>query len=288
MRALRRHYKLKRAAGAAIILLAFCRPVIAAPPSSPKYVRIMSLKLCTDELLMDLAPPQRIASISYLSREKAALKLWPEAADIAVNHNTAEEVLSAHPDLVLTDEFTTPVMRAVLARSGARVVEVPVARNFDQIRKVTRLVADAIGARPRAEMLIAHMDDTLRRLAASAPRRTIRVAGWGGGGFVPGRDGLFNSVLFAAGGQSIAGGFYDVEGLIAVRPEVLAYGDDYSDTPSLRGDQNDHPVLLKLFGGRRITYPSALYGCGLPQSADAAVALRAALTGILRNPGGLP
>ncbi len=282
---------MKRVIGAAIILLAVCRPVIAAPASPP--ARIMSLKLCTDELLMDLVPPERIASISYLSREKAALKIWPQAAGIPVNHNTAEEVLAAHPDLVLTDEYTTPAMRAVLARSGAKVVEVPAAGDFDQIRKVTRLVADAVGARPRAKMLIAHMDDTLRRLAANAPRRIIRVAGWGGGGFVPGREGLFNSVLLAAGGQSIAGGYYDVESLIAARPDVLAYGDDYSDTPSLRRDQNVHPVLLKLFAGRRITYPSALYGCGLPQSADAAAALRTALTAAMRNPaplrnGGLP
>ena len=60
----------------------------------------MSLKICTDELLMDLVPPDRIASITYLSREKAALKLWPQAAHIPVNHNSAEEVLAAHPDLI--------------------------------------------------------------------------------------------------------------------------------------------------------------------------------------------
>lgn len=274
---------MKWAMGAAIIVLAICRPVIAAPASPPKFEHIMSLKLCTDELLMDLVPPQRIASISYLSREKAALKIWPEAAHIPVNHNTAEEVLAVHPDLILTDEFTTPAMRAILAQSGAKLVEVPTARDFEEIRKVTRLVGDVIGARPGAEALIAQMDATLRRLAASAPRQLIRVAGWGGGGFVPGRDGLFNSVLAAAGGQSIAGGYYDVESLIAARPDILVYGDDYSDTPSLRRDQNDHPVLLKLFAGRRITYPSALYGCGVPQSADAAVALRTALTAAMRG-----
>lgn len=109
----------------------------------------MSLKLCTDELLMDLAAPEQIASISYLSREKAALKLWPEAARFLVNHNTAEEVLAVHPDLVLTDEFTSPAMRGVLARSGAKVVEVPAAENFDQIRAVTRQVGDAVERAPR-------------------------------------------------------------------------------------------------------------------------------------------
>ena len=115
----------------------------------------MSLKLCTDALLMDLAPVQRIASVSYLSREKAALAFWPVAARLPVNHNSPEEVLATHPDLVLTDTFTSPAMRAALAKSGARVVEVPAAQSFDQIRAVTRQVAQALGEEARGEALIA-------------------------------------------------------------------------------------------------------------------------------------
>jgi iron complex transport system substrate-binding protein len=101
---------------------------------------------------------------------------------------------------------------------------------------------------------------------------------------------LFNAVLEAAGGIDVAAedGYTDVEGLIAAKPDVLAYGDDYIDTPSLRSDQNDHPLLLKLFGNRRIVYPAALYGCGLPESAGAAAALRAKLLEAMRQPGGVP
>ena len=93
------------------------------------------------------------------------------------------------------------------------------------------------------------MDAALRDLAAAKPVRPIRVMGWGGGGFVPGRTTLFNAVLDAAGGTDIAtnDGYYDVEGLIAAKPDVLAYGDDYIDTPCLRMDQNAHPVLLTLY-----------------------------------------
>ena len=88
-------------------------------------------------------------------------------------------------------------------------------------------------------------------------------------------------MLQAAGAVNIVGGegsyYYDVESLIAAQPDILAYGDDYIDTPSLHMDQDAHPALLKLFANRRIVYPAALGGCGLPQSADAAVALRVAL-----------
>lgn len=254
----------------------------------PRAGRIMSLKLCTDELLMDLVPEKRIVSLSYLSQEDAALKLWPQAARLPVNHNTPEEVLAARPDLVLTDRYTTPAMRRALALSGARVVEVPEAENFAQIRAVTRMVAAAVGEPNRAEEMLAKMDATLGELAAERPARPARVAGWGEGGFVPGSSGLFNAVLAAAGGQPIAGGYYDVESLIAARPDVLAFGDAYLDAPSLRADQDNHPALGALFANRRVVYPSALLACGLPESADAAAALHDALEGAMRAPGGIP
>jgi iron complex transport system substrate-binding protein len=236
----------------------------------------MSLKVCTDELLLDLAPPSRIASITFLSRQKALLRQWPQAAQIPVNHNTAEEILSLHPDLILTDPFIAPGLRPLLARTGARIVEVPPAENFEQIRADVRLVAKAVGEETRGEALIAHMDDELRDLAAHRPAKMLTVAEWGGGGYVPGRGGLFDALLTVAGARNVEQGslgYYDVESLIAAHPDALVYGDMYAGTTSLRADQDLHPALMQRYAGRRITYAS-LYGCGVPESADVAKQLQ--------------
>jgi iron complex transport system substrate-binding protein len=275
---------MKRGIGAVFILLLCMGQAMAAPPQ-----RVMSLTVCTDELLMDLAPPSRIASISYLSREKAALKLWPEAARLPVNHNSAEEILTQKPDLVLTLVYASTDMRGLLEKSGIRFLEVPQAGNFDQIRAVTRMVGDAIGEHERAEQLIARMDASLRELATGKPKQTIRVVGWGGGGFVPGGETLFNAVLDEAGGRNIAAhdGYYDVESLIAAKPDILAFADDYIDTPSLRRDQDDHPLLMRVFANRRIVYPAAYFGCGTPESAGAALKLRGQLLQAMGKPGGV-
>lgn len=281
---------MKQGIGAAIILLLMMGQGMSAPPvlNSPRH--IMSLTVCTDELLMDLAPPSRISSISYLSREKAALKLWPEAARLPVNHNTAEEILAAKPDLVITLVYASTDLRALLEKSGIRFLEVPQAENFAQIRSVTRMVGDAIGERPKADSLIARMDADLRTLAATKPKQMIRVAGWGGGGFVPGRRTLFNAVLAAAGGTDIApdDSYYDVESLVAAKPDILAFADDYIGTPSLRDDQNDHPVLLKFYANRRIVYPAAYLNCGTPESAEAAGRLRDQMRQAMAKTGGVP
>lgn len=239
----------------------------------------MSLKVCTDELLLDLVPPSRIASITFLSREKASLRQWPQASQVPVNHGAAEEIFAAHPDLILTDPFIAPTLRPLLARTGAKIVEVPPAENFEQIRSATRLVAKAVGEEARGEALIARMDATLRDLAAHRPAKRLTVAEWGGGGYVPGRGGLFEAILTAAGARNVeqgSFGYYDVESLIAADPDALVYGDTYEGTASLRDDQDQHPALIKRYAGKRVRY-AALYGCGVPESADVAKELQDAL-----------
>jgi iron complex transport system substrate-binding protein len=273
---------------AAAVLVLMIGPAAAAPASvdgtHPRAGRIMSLKICTDALLLDLVSPSRIASVTFLAREKAALRWWPQAAHIPVNHNTAEEILAAKPDLILTDTFTAPALRPLLAKTGAKVIEVPPAGNFDQIRAVTRMVAKAVGEEARGEQLIARMDADLKTLAARRPARPLNVAEWGGGGYVPGRGGLFDAVLTAVGARNIeqgAFGYYDVETLVAKNPDALIYGDTYAGTASLRDDQNLHPALLKRYANRRVSY-DPLYGCGVPQTARAALALQAALARVSR------
>jgi iron complex transport system substrate-binding protein len=269
---------------AAACLVLTGQAAAASPPqrimSLPaRAARIMSLKVCTDELLLDLVQPSRIASVTFLSREKAGLKYWPQAANIPINHGSAEEILSTHPDLILTDPFMAPSLRPLLAKTGAKIIEVPPAENFEKIRAVTRMVAKAVGEEARGEALIAQMDSDLRVLAAHRPRKMLSVAGWGTGGYVPGTGGLFDAMLTMAGARNVergAFGYYDVEGLIAANPDVLVYGDTYNGTTSLRADQDLHPALLKRYAGRRITY-AALYGCGVPQSAAIARQLQDAL-----------
>ena len=248
--------------------------VAAASPQ-----RIMSLKVCTDELLLDLVPASRIASVTFLSREKASLKVWPQGAAIPVNHGTAEEILTTKPDLILTDPFMAPSLRPLLAKSGARIVEVPPAENFEQIRAVVRLVAKEVGEEARGEALVARMDATVRDLQAHRPTRALTLMEWGTGGYVPGKGGLFDTMLTAAGARNVergSFGYYDVEALMAANPDALVYGDTYSGTTSLRADQDLHPALMKRYAGRRISYRS-LYGCGVPETADAAKQLQDAL-----------
>ena len=255
------------------------RPASAAGSPGPQHV--MSLSMCTDDLLLELLPPERIASVTYYARARSNLALWPQAAEVAVNAGTAEEVLAAKPDLVLAGTFTTPATRGLLEDLHVALLEVPPANDFDEIREVTRRVAHALQRDAAAESLLAAMDATLRSLAQTKPRRDIRVAAWGEGGSIPGKGTLFDAVLRAAGGTNIAAlhsnqayTSFDIEQLLAARPDVIAYPSNIGETPGRSTERALHPLILKLYAGKRVAYSSVLTSCGLPASVQAAVSLR--------------
>jgi len=255
----------------------------SAAAADPGPQHVMSLSMCTDDLLLELLPPERIASVTYYSRDPSNSYQWPQAAKVRVNWGTVEEVLAQKPDLVLAGTYTTPAARSLLKKLGWPLLEVAPAADFDQIRAVTRQVAHALERDAAGESLIAKMDSTLQELAASKPRQIIRVAAWGEGGSIPGKGTLFDAILEAAGGVNVAATLdgrytsFEVEQLIAARPDVLAYASDIGDTPGRNTEVAQHPLIRKLYSGRTVTYPGALYSCGVVESADAAAALRSSL-----------
>jgi iron complex transport system substrate-binding protein len=255
-----------------------------APAESSGPQRVMSLSMCTDDLLLDLLPPERITSVTYYARDPSISYVWPQAAKVAINSGTVEEVLAEKPDLVLAGTFTTPATRSLLKKFHMPLIEVAPAVDFDQIRAVTRRVAHALEREAVGEALIAKMDSTLRQLAVTRPSRIIRVAAWGEAGSAPGKGTLFDAILTAAGAVNVAAAgdagpylSFGMEQLIMAHPDVIAYASNTTDTPGLNADMAQHPLILKLYSGRTVTYPGALYSCGVVESADAAVALRANL-----------
>ena len=278
---------------ASLAVLAFSGAAGAA--EAPQ--RIMSLSQCTDQLLLQLVPPRRITSVTYLSRQTNESFLTAEAFNVPINYGTPEEVAREHPDLVLTGTFSTPAARTLLRRIGANLVEVPPAETFDQIRAATRQVAHAVGASEKGEALIAEMDAALADLARTKPAHRIVVAGWTTSGTVPAKGTLFDSILTAAGGENIAnligaeplyGQFtaFDLEQIVALKPDILAFGDSRVGRPDLSGEQLRHPVIRRLYANRQIAYPETLYSCGLPQSATiAARDLRRAMLDVMAKAG---
>lgn len=267
------------------VLTAACAPpqparTVPSSGATPPQ-RIVSLNLCNDQLLLQLVPPSRIASITWLSRTEGDPELLPLAMTLPVNHGSAEEVLSAHPDLVIAGRFTTSTTRRLLQRAGVPLLEVDPANDWEGIRRTTRQVAAAVGDTARGEELIAAMDAQLALLQSRPVAQPVRAIGWGGSSDdVPGRDTLFNTILETAGAinlgaQANGAASFDIEQVLWSRPRVLLRGAAYAAAPALRNRVAAHRALR----GQHyltMTYPEAVYGCPVPRAA--ALALRLATT----------
>jgi iron complex transport system substrate-binding protein len=262
--------------------------VAARAAEAPR--RVASLNLCTDQLLMALVPPERIASITWLSRSQGDPAQRPLAARLPVNRGSAEEVLAARPDLVLAGRFTTSTTRALLKRAGVPVLEVDAAQDWEGIRRVTRDVAAALGAQARGEQLLARMDAALAATAAVRPAVPLRAIGWSGAAEdVPGADTLFHTIITTAGAVNIAArtqgpASFDLEQVVRSRPQVLLRGTSLDEAPALRNTLALHPVLAALPGVATIEYPEGVYACGVPRAADLALELARRLAA-LPTPG---
>ncbi len=242
--------------------------------------RVMSISLCTDQLLLDLLPPSRITSVTYLSREPSESYLSAEAWKVPVNYGMAEEIVQERPDLVLAGAYTTPPARQLLKAVGIRMMVLPPANSFEDIRNQTLQVGHALGADVQAERLVRQMEATLAQLAATPLPHPLSILGLDGSGVAYGRGTLFDAIISAAGAVNLdtyAGygrASYDAELLLWARPDLLAFGDATIASPSLENSDVTQPLLRRVSAGRQIIYPELLYSCGLPQSADAAVQIR--------------
>jgi len=233
--------------------------------------RVVSLNLCTDELLVQLAP-ERIAALTYLARDPALSVVAVEAPRFPAVRPSAEAVLALNPDLVLAAPWGARAALAVVEARGVPVLRVDLPADFAGIRAQTRRLAAALGVGERGEALLAAMDARLAAAATRRPAAPPRALIWEPRGYTAGATSLGQAVLEAAGFANAAPGGQrrGLESLLADPPDLLVVPSRPA-FPSLATDLLDHPAL---HGLPRVEIPPALTLCPGPWTA-AAVSLLA-------------
>ena len=229
--------------------------------------RVVSLNLCSDQMLVLLAPEQ-VAALSPLARDPALSFVAAQAARLPVVRPTAEAVLRLHPDLVLAGVFGAQVTVGLLDQEGVRVVRLDMPQDFAGIRRQIMQLANRLGVPARGAALIANMDATLRSL----PRPSSRVTAlaWEPRGYAAGPGTLMDAVLRAAGLVDIGTGRYvGLEALLRRPPDLLVVP-QAPDDPSLATDLLDNPAVAAI--PRRVV-PMPLIVCAGPFTANAAAML---------------
>jgi iron complex transport system substrate-binding protein len=248
--------------------------------AAERPVRVASLNLCTDELLVALAEPGEIASLSPLARDADLSTVAEAAAALPDNHASAEEILREGVDLVLAETSAANATIQLLRRVGVRVETIETVDRLAGIAPAVERVASWLGRSARGEVLLQRMQARLAAVPrpAGPPPRAIfyESAGWSDG---PGT--LKDDVMRAAGLVNHA----EALGIVGYRPlaleRVVADPPDLLITEAYRPGEvslaerwADHPALRVI--PHRVELPTRLLICGTPAIADA-VALLAGL-----------
>lgn len=247
----------------------------ADAPGRPQ--RVVSLNLCTDELVLRLAAPEQVASVTWLSQDPRNANMAGLARHIPANHGLVEEVLAQKPDLVVAGAYTTRGTVALLKRVGVPVKEFGVPNTLAEMRAQIRDMAQLLGEPARGEALIAEIDARLAALAARPrPERSGAIV-LRPNGFTTGRGSLVDEILTAAGLTNLAAELgIDAYGQIALetvalgRADILILDAAPSGPPSLAQALLHHPVLARL-GDRLklVALPAKLWTCAGPTVVDA-------------------
>jgi iron complex transport system substrate-binding protein len=245
---------------------------------------VASINLCADQLVLTLAAPEQILTVSWLAADPEESVLATQAARYPLNYGSAEELLRFHPDVVIAGAYTNAFARALLARLGYPVVELEPETSVADIAANLRRVARAIGREARGEALAAELRAREDRIAAARPARAPAAVVVRPGGFTVGEHSLADDLMTLAGVRNVAAeqgldrwGSLSMETLLRSRPELVVLTGYRASQPSLANATFAHPALRRVRDSSRTAWvPAPYWACGLPESLDSAVLLEQA------------
>ncbi|MBB5987053.1 ABC transporter substrate-binding protein [Sphingobium lignivorans] len=235
-----------------------------APP------RVMSLNPCIDAILLAVADPGQILSISHYSHDPRATSAPLDVARrFPANGGTAEEVIAAGPDLVLLGSHVAPATQRAIADAGVRVETVGVPATIEESRAQVLQVARAIGHEARGRRLLDRIDTALAAARPAPGRSPVPALIRLGGGLVPGQGTLADELLARTGFRNMSHDYglamwdmLPLEPLIA-RPPHLLLTDG-------AGPGTREAMLARVPGLRVADFPSRLLQCAGPNLIEAA------------------
>ncbi len=271
-----------RLTGIAIALAALLVPLgVEAKPQ-----RIVSTNVCADQLALLLAP-ERVVSVSFNAVDPNISNFAREAKNIPVNAARAEEIVLLRPDLVLGDVYEGARVMRFAEVSGIPVQIVGAGSSIDDVRKIIRDAAKALGESERGEAQIGAMDERLR--AIKNDNRDVRTLVYEPNGITSGNGTLTHELLSAAGLHNLAPelmtgsyGAVPLELVVATAPDLLILDDAYAGQSSRAQSLLRHPAFRALRDRTMVTsIPSRLWLCPGPWVAEAVERLAAEKTRVL-------
>jgi len=241
-----------------------------APAKRPQ--RIVSLNLCADQYLLELADRDQIAGLTRNADDPDMSAAAARAAGLNIMGTSAEELLVLDPDLIIGIPAKRGSMMAAVAQRDYTVLDLKSAASYADIVAQIREVAAAVGHVERGEALIARMN---RDLATLPKAKAAGVAAYyQRRGYMTGTGTLIDDVMTRIGLTNLAARLdkpalsqLSLEEMVAAQPDYLIV-ESATDRMTDQGTEMLHHPALKDIP--RLSIPQAWTVCGSPAYVQAA------------------
>lgn len=246
--------------------------------------QVVSVNVCTDQLVMLLAEPGQIVSLSNLADDPRSSVMSEQAKRFPKNNTQAEVIALQSPDVVVAGEYSDPSMIALLRSIGITVEQFPITRSLEEIPRDIRRMGAILGQDIKAEDMAQAFEDRLMGLPEAQDDAPV-AAFFLPNGYSLGAGSLSHEILTAGGARNLSvdlgfqgNGTLSLEQVILHQPDALIGAQPFSGF-SLSEEMVAHPALA----GFPELKTSVAWVCGTPFVLDAIEAVRDQITLLERS-----
>lgn len=262
---------------AILTLAAGAVPITPGEPSvAPPPRRIVSVNLCADQLVLDLADRGQIAGLSRNAADPSLSAAAAKAVGLSIMRDSAETLLVSNPDMIVAIPKSRSGALQMLGAQNYRTIDAPSAATYQQIVDQLRKVGAAVGHPDRADAIIRRMAARLAVLAASTGRGRI-AAYYQRRGYMTGTGTLIDDLMKRLGLVNLADKLgkpplsqLSLEELVAARPDFIIMESATATVTDQGTEMLHHPVLRDI---PTLWIPQAWTVCGSPEYVLAAESL---------------
>ena len=232
------------------LLVLFSGILVLAISSYAGPKRVASLNLCTDELLLSLADPDQIISLTWLAREESLSPFFEPARPYHQNNGRAGDVIPLNPDLVFLSEFSPANALGLLETVGIKSVVVPEPRTTTQLLENIRAMSSAIDQVKKGEELISLFSSRLKSIVEDKSGQKISalllspgIASFGSSAVKIEILKMLNIRVLNQEKPSLANRYLAIEELTRSSPDFVIIDKYSSDYPSVSEEILKHPLI---------------------------------------------
>ena len=198
-----------------------------------KPERLIAMTLATAEILLALAPRERIVGLHKLAGDPGYSNVAGKVGEIPLIGSAPERIISFRPDMVFVASYSSAAFLNHLRAAGAPVSKFSAFSGMEDVFASIEKMGRLIGEEDKAQKLIQDAKERIHAIRSRIPKnaRPPRILTLVRGGWVTGGGTSHDALIRLAGGKNVASEHgirgarrVSAEQVIAWNPDVILVG----------------------------------------------------------------